>query len=94
MAIRNVTPPPRTRVRKPAHTFSDKEVKQAIDMLQSGGNPAVGPYDKGDDKKSLRAARAAVASLLREVQKVDGDLDIGTRAWMEDDGAIGALRLR
>lgn len=95
MAIRSMTPPAQTRTRTAKRRYTDKELQQAVKMLENGEQPGSGPYNEGDEDKSLRRARSEAQALVREIKRnVDGDADIGTRAWVEDDGAHFALRVK
>lgn len=92
MAIRELTPPVSNRSRKPKYPFSDKEVKDAVAMLKSGKYPGVGPYE---GENALREARSAAQSLIRHVKAAEPDLNIGTRAWEDENGdAFAVLRLK
>ena len=95
MTIREMSPPAQTRTRTVKRRYNDKELSQAIKMLTDGKNPGVGPFDEGDKDKSLRRARSEAQALVREIKRDNGDLDIGTRAWVVDgEGAFAALRLK
>jgi len=92
MAIRELTPPVSNRSRKPKYPFTEKEVKDAIAMLKAGKTPGVGPYE---GENAIREARSAAQSLVRHVTNQEPDLDVGTRAWEDDNGdAFAVLKLR
>lgn len=91
MAVRELTPPVSSRSRKPKYPYSDAEVKEAVKMLKAGKTPGVGPYE-GD--AALREARSAAQSLVRYVKQAEPDLDVGTKAWENEDGAFAVLRVR
>lgn len=91
MPIRELTAPTRN-TRKAKYPFSADEVKQAIKMLKSGKTPGVGPYE-GDN--ALKEARSASQSLVRHIQAVEPDLNVGTKAWTDDNGdGLAIVRLK
>lgn len=95
MAVREITPPARTRTRESRYKYSDKEVADTVKLIKDGKLAGVGPYSgEGNEKRALREARSAAAALARKVKESDSTLDVGTRAWLEDGEAFGAVRLR
>lgn len=92
MAVRELTPPISSRSRKPKYPYSEKEVKEAVTMLKAGKTPGVGPYE---GENAIREARSAAQSLVRYVKNVEPDLDVGTKAWEDENGdAFAILRIR
>jgi len=91
MAIRELKAPVSSRSRKPKYPYTDAEVADAVKLLKAGKTPGVGPYE-GD--AALREARSAAQSLVRYVKNVEPDLDVGTKAWENEDGAFAILRIR
>lgn len=92
MAVRELEAPVASRSRKSKYPYTDAEVKAAVKMLESGKTPGIGPYE---GEKALREARSAAQALIRLAKQVNPDLDVGTRAWEDDDGdAFAVLRVR
>lgn len=91
MAVRELTAPPRQRgKRKPKYPFTKAEIDKAIDMLEKGKSPGVGPYE---GESAPKEARSAIQSLVRHVKEVKPDMVLGTRAWedAENEGDWLAL---
>ena len=92
MAIREVTPPARGRTRKAKYPFSNAEIESAVKMLKAGKTPGVGPYE---GENALREARSAAQSLVRFIGNAEPSLNVGTRAWEDDNGqASGCVILK
>lgn len=88
MAVRELTAPLSSRSRKPKHPFTDAEVKESVKMLEGGKTPGVGPFE---GENGLREARSAAQSLGRHIAVIKPDLNIGTRAWEDEDGKCFAI---
>jgi hypothetical protein len=92
MAVRELTAPATSRTRKAKYPYTEAEVKEAVKMLKAGKTPGVGPYE---GENAIREARSAAQALVRLVTATDGSLDVGTRAWEDDEGdAYAILRIR
>ena len=94
MAVREITPPAAGRNRRAKHPFKADEVKEAIKMLKAGKTPGVGPFT-GEGDTGIKEARSASQSLVRHVAQVEPDLNVGTRAWEDEDGnCFAVLRIK
>lgn len=87
MAIRELTAPTRS-TRKPKYPFTKDEVTSAVKMLKAGKTPGVGPYE---GEQAIREARSASQSLVRHIQAVEPDLQLGTKAWTDENGDAFAI---
>lgn len=84
MGVRNVTAPPTTRGGRAP--FTEKEGKEIIEMLKKGQTP--GPDEAYETQKECRKVLGRWVRYLKEKAP---DLNVGTRAWENEDGHYEGL---
>lgn len=86
MAIRSIEAPA-SRRRQSTQFFTDKEIEQAVKVLEAGGTPGDGPFE------TIKGARREAARLKKELE-ARSELTVGTQAWEDEDGAHYVVKVR
>lgn len=80
MAVKAMSAPSGAR-RKPKYPVTDKELETAVQLLDKGETPGVGPFPT---EREARSAAQFLKRLVCENSQWEPE-QIATRAWTDDD---------